>query len=260
MLRDFARPSTSLSADLTAMLDSEERADLRLICDATTQTNIDTSLSANRDGRGEDLNCNGDQRHCIERVLHVHWCMIAARCEAFEAELETLQRAQAQPIVASRVGGSATATCGSSDDDDDNAMAAIRVPYRYEVARALVEFLYTDQVSAISRRRQCLDFELALELLQVAEKLKLDALQRICEHAIKNAINPSNVSRVLSMAHARGARMLFKKCFDYCVYHFGQVMRVDSFSRLPQPLLHSILVAASTRWFNKEPSEWSTRR
>ena len=91
--------------------------------------------------------------------------------------------------------------------------------------------------------------------------LELDTLQRICEHAIKNAINPSNVSRVLSMAHTRGARMLFKKCFDFCVYHFGQVMRVDSFSQLPQPLLHSILVAASTRWFKKSGNrDWPARR
>ena len=195
----LALPASSLSADLAAMLNSDERADLVLTC------------------------AGG-------RKLHAHWAMIAARSEPLERRLMRLETEQRQA-------NGADSNLHADDGSDGGPVSHIELPHNHDVMLALLEYVYTDEVAAIGRQ-QVVNFEHALELLDLAKQFELAALAAKCERAIKRGMNAENVAEVLAMAEARQAGVLRKKCFDSCVYNFGQVMSSEAFSKLPQPLLH----------------------
>jgi len=115
---------------------------------------------------------------------------------------------------------------------------------------AFLEYLYTDEVEAMASKTSPVYIDFALDLLAVADQFLVDALKRKCEIAIKRSISVSNVSFMLQTADERQALALRKKCFDFVLVNFGDVIGTPSFSQLPQQLLQEVLFAASRRGVN----------
>jgi hypothetical protein len=92
-----------------------------------------------------------------------------------------------------------------------------------------------------------MDVAFALDLLAIADQFLVSALKRACEKAIKASITIENVSFMLLTADERQALALRRKCFDFMMRHFDEVIATEAFSSLPQTLLHEVLVSASQR-------------
>ena len=216
---------------LTGPLPSAPRGQLAL---SASSLSADLASMLNSEERSDlVLTCAGG------RKLYAHWAMIAARSEPLERSLMRLEAEQQRGVVA---------PTNTDDDCDCGSVSQIELPHNHDVMLALLEYVYTDGVAAIGRQQQ-VNFEHTLELLELAKQFELAALASMCERAIKRGMQAENVAEVLAMAEARQAGVLRKKCFDFCVYNFGQVMSSEAFSKLPQPLLHEILVAAAKRWW-----------
>jgi RCC1 and BTB domain-containing protein len=154
--------------------------------------------------------------------IYAHRCIIMARCEPLERMLNgpMMESTQREIVIHDQ---------------------------QYLVFLGLLEYLYTDNVDSLNPKGSHVDIDYALDLLAVADQFLVGSLKRKCEMAIKRSINVENVSFMLQTADERQANALRRKCFDFVLHHFGQVIATPAFSQLPQLLLQEVLHAASRR-------------
>jgi hypothetical protein len=105
----------------------------------------------------------------------------------------------------------------------------------YDVMVCLMEYLYTGQ------------HPFSLDLLGLADTYEVKPLSRMCERWIKRSISTKNVAAMLKTADERNVPALRKKCFDFVLLHFGEVIGSEAFTQLPQQILSEVLTAASQR-------------
>mmetsp|Transcript_30091 Transcript_30091/g.39615 ORF Transcript_30091/g.39615 Transcript_30091/m.39615 type:complete len:639 (-) Transcript_30091:210-2126(-) len=154
------------------------------------------------------------------KPLYAHRIIIMARCEPLERMLDgPMREAMEQEI--------------SIPD------------HRYDVFLAFLEFLYTDDVMGLDP--SFVEVSFALDLLTLADQFLVEALKRKCETAIQKSITVENVSEMLVTADSRQAMSLRKRCFDFIMLNFGQVIATKSFSELPPNFLREICQEASGR-------------
>jgi hypothetical protein len=116
----------------------------------------------------------------------------------------------------------------------------------YDVMVCLMEYLYTDQIEILSANTP-LDLDFSLDLLGLADTYEVKPLSRMCERWIKRSISTKNVAAMLKTADERNVPALRKKCFDFVLLHFGEVIGSEAFTQLPQQILSEVLTAASQR-------------
>lgn len=162
-----------------------------------------------------------DVRFIVEdRVIHAHRCILLARCEPLAKMLD-----------------------GSMRESQEGEIPMPGV--QYNVFLAFLEFLYTDEVSGFDAQSVPMDF--ALDLLSLADQYLVEALKRKCEMAIQRSITVENVSFMLATSDARRALELRRRCFEFILVRFGEVIGTKSFSELPTNLLQEVLIEASRR-------------
>ena len=195
------------------------------------------------------------------RPVHAHRAIIMARCEPLACMLDGQFR--------------------------ESRLARVEIhDIAYDVFLAFLEYLYTGEVLALRQEHghehaqgqarapgqerrfdtpqdaaaaaedpePSIDVAFVLDLLAVADQFLVAILKRKCERAIKRAITVENVSFMLQTADERQARALRKKCSEFIIAHFNEVIATEAFASLPQALLHEILVSASQQQAAASPS------
>mmetsp|Transcript_22421 Transcript_22421/g.44006 ORF Transcript_22421/g.44006 Transcript_22421/m.44006 type:complete len:716 (+) Transcript_22421:238-2385(+) len=161
-----------------------------------------------------------------DRPLYAHRVIIMARCEPFEVMLAGPMREANQREIHLR-------------------------DQQYHVILALLEFLYTDEVQALT---DGVDLNFALDLLAVADQFLVDRLKSLCEIAIQKSISIENVSMMFKTADQRQALSLRRRCFDFILKNFGEVIGTKGFVQLPRNLLADVLASAHERGVTIRPS------
>ncbi|KAG6597866.1 putative RCC1 and BTB domain-containing protein [Phytophthora cinnamomi] len=152
------------------------------------------------------------------RPLFAHSCILVARCEPLEKMLDGRMKDGLQPEI-------------------------VIPEYSYDVFAALMEFLYTDQVIALSQSDLFADF--VLELHALADQYLVTRLRSTCENALLQILSVENVVIIMESAHFRNAYTLKKRCLSFVLDHFARVIATQAFVGLPQELLQEVLLMAS---------------
>ncbi|XP_025091346.1 rabankyrin-5-like isoform X2 [Pomacea canaliculata] len=104
---------------------------------------------------------------------------------------------------------------------------------RLEVARALLRWVYTDEINI-----QAEDTFL-LELLRAATRFKLEALRKRCENGLVSFVNMKNCIQFYQTAEEMSAEVLKKHCSELISNHWNEFTSED-FKTMPAPLLYGI--------------------
>ena len=81
----------------------------------------------------------------------------------------------------------------------------------------------------------------------MADQYLVEALKRKCEVSIQKSITVENVALMLTTADQRAAPALRKRCFEFVMVHFGEVLGTQTFTDLPPALLREVCTKASAR-------------
>ncbi|CAK4401331.1 unnamed protein product [Aphanomyces euteiches] len=114
-----------------------------------------------------------DVKFIVEGVpIYAHRCILMARCEPLEIMLDGPMRESSQNEI-------------------------VLPEQSYAVFLAMLEYIYTDRVSALENGS--LDVDFALDLISLADQFLMDNLKRNCEIAIQKSIDMSNFSAMLKV-------------------------------------------------------------
>jgi len=128
--------------------------------------------------------------------------ILAARCEHFRALFYGGMKEQ-------------TESCVRIDD------------IQYQVFEAVLEYLYTDCVKAMS-------VDMYLLLMIAAERFMIDRLKALCQDNIRKNINIDNVVPILRVVYYHGENSLKEICMDFIHVNFKDVRRNSSFQELEE--------------------------
>jgi hypothetical protein len=165
-------------------------------------------LAVLRDGIGTDVTLragdgaggSGSTSQHSDSV-RAHRAILAARCDVFRAMF----------------------TIGMKEASQDTVVLSDIHPHTLQM---LVEYLYTDELEIPS--------EFAVDLFIVADRYRLERLQRMCECVILNSLSTENVCHILETADALNATQLRGIAFRWIIHHFGDVLKSPGFIDLRQ--------------------------
>lgn len=110
----------------------------------------------------------------------------------------------------------------------------INIPeIRFNVFKALLEFLYTNQADV--------DGELAIQLYSCADLYRIERLKELCEMKVRTGITVENAPFLLKVADELSNTLLREICVRFIISHFDTVSKCDSFKVLNMELVHEIL-------------------
>lgn len=105
-----------------------------------------------------------------------------------------------------------------------------------EVARALLRWVYTDEINIKA------EDTFLLELLRAATRFKLEALRKRCENGLISFVNMKNCIQFYQTAEEMGAEVLKKHCSELISNHWNEFTSED-FKTMPAPLLYGMFKA-----------------
>jgi len=110
--------------------------------------------------------------------------------------------------------------------------------FSYEVYKAFLEFLYTDQVT--------MEPEDAIHLLDLANAYCEPKLKYLCERIIKQGITTCNAAMLYSAALKFKAEELEEFCFRFALNHMTAVVQSETFMKL-DPLIMKDFISEAAR-------------
>lgn len=137
-------------------------------------------LLASREGADVTFDVDGE-------AFAAHRIILAARSPVFDAELY----------------GS-----GSATETDDGAHAVTVRDMRPATFRALLHFVYTDSLPAMSHLGMDERRELVQHLLAAADRYAIDRLKVMCEHILARTLHVENAATTLALADRHGCDRL----------------------------------------------------
>ncbi|KAK7469532.1 hypothetical protein BaRGS_00036438, partial [Batillaria attramentaria] len=105
-----------------------------------------------------------------------------------------------------------------------------------EVARALLRWVYTDEINIKA------EDTFLLELLRAATRFKLEALRKRCENGLISFVNMKNCIQFYQTSEEMGAEVLKKHCSELISNHWNEFTSED-FKTMPAPLLYGMFKA-----------------
>lgn len=153
------------------------------------------------------------QFHVDNRVIFAHRSVLAGRSEVFRVMFRQQMRETLSGTVSLGDGVS------------------------YNIVMALLEFIYTDQVSLRGR------LDLAMQLVPLAEQYALPRLKGLCVATIRRQIAVPTVVAILMLAERYRAPSLKRVCLDFIVHRVDEVREHGSFADLKYDpdLLYEVL-------------------
>lgn len=154
-----------------------------------------------------------DLKFCIEgKMINVHKSVLKIRCQHFRLMFQ-------------------------SHWEEDGKDTIDITQFSYNVYRAFLYFLYTDEVQVPP--------EEAIELLDLANSYCESQLKRQCERIIKNGIAVDNVAKLYSAAISFEAKELEEFCFRFAMNHLTAVVQTETFGKLDEPSLKNFIRKAA---------------
>jgi len=95
-----------------------------------------------------------------------------------------------------------------------------------EAVQAMLDFLYTDNLD--------IDVNVAIELLPLASQYNLIRCVDLCENIVMKGVEIDTVVYVLQLAKLHNATKLVQFCSNIISVHWGQVVKTEYYSQLPQ--------------------------
>lgn len=115
-------------------------------------------------------------------------------------------------------------------------MQEISLPYPLPVVQYLLDYLYTDQVSAISTD----DLEHIYSLLIIADEFLIPRLKEHCEHNLSTAITLKNVTQILAFANMYNAKQLGRCCTEFICLNLAAMLESRALEDLDESVLNDL--------------------
>lgn len=112
----------------------------------------------------------------------------------------------------------------------------ISLPYSYSVVEHLLEFLYTDELSAIENE----DIENVCNLLILADEYFIERLKQICEYVLSTHITLKNVSQMFVFSYTYNANQLSECCMEFICLNLSAVLESRCLEDVDESLLKDL--------------------
>jgi len=224
-------PESDLSAHMRIVLRDHIGSDviLRAACSDPDGTPDDDGEVGDEVGEGDSTSDETEKRKkkippAVDgkgdaAPVHAHKAILAARCEVFRAMFTSgMKEAKQETVVLSDI--------------------------QPRTLQLLVEYLYTDQIE--------IEPDLAVDMFIVADRYRLERLQRMCECVILSNLSTENVCHILETADALNATQLRGIAFRWIIHNFGDVLRSPGFTELDKSLQYEVNLSASRMHFGKK--------
>lgn len=106
----------------------------------------------------------------------------------------------------------------------------MHIPEPYSVVRAFVYYLYTDSIS--KHPKHCADLRDVAGLLVMANVYDMPRLRLLCLHRLSRELDVEHAAVVWERAGVAGEEWLRRRAANYCLTHWGRVVRTEGFRRL----------------------------
>ncbi|XP_015440518.1 PREDICTED: RCC1 and BTB domain-containing protein 1-like [Dufourea novaeangliae] len=146
------------------------------------------------------------------KPIHVHMAVLKIRCQYFKTMFQ----------------GNLT---------ENNQSVIEYCEFSYDVYRAFLRYLYTDEVD--------LPAESALELLNLANVYSVDHLKRRCIKIIEKGITVENVLVLCNKAIEYEITNIEEYCFNFAVKHMTAVIQSPKFSEINQSIVNTFMNKAA---------------
>ncbi|GFG32082.1 hypothetical protein Cfor_08566 [Coptotermes formosanus] len=144
--------------------------------------------------------------------IHVHKAVLKIRCQHFRSMFQ--------------------------DHWEEDSRSVLEMDqFSYQVYRAFLQYLYTDEVN--------LPPESALELLDLANAYCETQLKRRCEQIIKQGITVENAVVLYSTAIAYEAKELEEFCFKFSLNHMTAIIETEGFTSLDEQIVKGFIRKAA---------------
>ncbi|KAL6883421.1 hypothetical protein ACP4OV_010835 [Aristida adscensionis] len=143
-------------------------------------------------------------------TFQAHRCVLAARSPVFKAEL-----------------------CGTMEEAAKGAVVCVD-DMDAQVFRALLDFVYTDELPDFSGMEKQEESAMAQHLLVAADKYSLERLKLICEDRLCGHIDMASAGTILALAEQHHCPGLKEACFRFLMSPstLNAVMATDGFDHL----------------------------
>lgn len=155
-----------------------------------------------------------DVKFCVEgKIIYAHKAILKIRCDHFRSMFQ-------------------------SPWDEDEKDTVDVATHSYNVYKAFLEYLYTDQVD--------LSPEDAIGLLDLSNYYCESQLKRHCERIIRHGIMVENVAMLYAAAIKYDGKDLEEYCFRFAMNHLTAVVQTEAFSNLDESTVKTFIKKAAT--------------
>jgi len=106
----------------------------------------------------------------------------------------------------------------------------MHIPEPYPVVRAFLYYLYTDSIA--KHPSYCADLGDVAGLLVMANVYDMPRLRLLCIHRLSREMDVESAAVVWERAGTAGEQWLRRRAANYCLTHWGRVVRSEAFRRL----------------------------
>ena len=106
----------------------------------------------------------------------------------------------------------------------------MHIPEPYAVVRAFLYYLYTDSIS--KHPEYCADLGEVAGLLVMANVYDMPRLRLLCIHRLSRELDIEHAATIWERAGVAGEEWLRRRAANYCLMHWGRLVRTQSFKRL----------------------------
>ncbi|XP_060529154.1 inhibitor of Bruton tyrosine kinase isoform X4 [Cylas formicarius] len=124
----------------------------------------------------------------------------------------------------------------------------VSFPFSASAVLALLEFLYTDSLSALENR----DIDQLFKILIMADQFFVVRLKEECEFLLSNLLSLKNAIQLLRLANAYNAQKLKYCCMNFIVSNIAPFLELRLLDELEQELLQQL----SQAYYENNPQLW----
>ncbi|XP_076633723.1 RCC1 and BTB domain-containing protein 1-like isoform X2 [Colletes latitarsis] len=179
----------------------------------------ETSITDCLKGAFDDLTTSDLIIRVRGKAIHVHKAVLKIRCKHFRTMFQEYSAEEKQSVIE-------------------------HCQFSYDVYRAFLKYLYTDEVD--------LQPESAQELLDLANVYSENRLKKCCVEMMKKGITVENAISLYSTAIAYNVKELEEYCFEFALKHMSAVIETRNFAELDESTRkHFITEAARMGTFKR---------
>ncbi|MCJ1483346.1 hypothetical protein MMC06_003513 [Schaereria dolodes] len=106
----------------------------------------------------------------------------------------------------------------------------MHIPEPYKVVRAFLYYLYTDSIA--KHPEYCAKLSEVAGLLVMANVYDMPKLRLLCIHRLSRELDVEHAATIWERAGIAGEEWLRRRAANYCLLHWGRVVRTQGFKRL----------------------------